>query len=101
MSAPATLVFEKDVAIEMNDGNLLRANVFRPRAYGDAHSRYPVILAHGVYGKDIHFADGYKPQTREVDENRAGRRQGFVVGDRMPVVGDDPALSKQRHGARP
>ena len=67
MSAPATLVFEKDVAIEMNDGNVLRANVFRPRAYGDAHSRYPVILAHGVYGKDIHFADGYKPQTREVE----------------------------------
>ena len=71
MSAPATLVFEKDVAIEMNDGNVLRANVFQPRAPGwsaggaqskDAPGRYPVILAHGVYGKDIHFADGYKPQ---------------------------------------
>ena len=52
------LVFEKDVGITVSDGNVLRANVFRPTMDG----RYPVILAQGVYGKDIHFADGYKPQ---------------------------------------
>jgi hypothetical protein len=49
---------EKDVPITVSDGSVLRANVFRPAADG----RYPVVMAQGVYGKDIHFADGYKPQ---------------------------------------
>lgn len=52
------LIREKDVAITVNDGTVLRANVYRP----DAAGAFPVILAHGVYGKDIHFADGYRPQ---------------------------------------
>jgi len=55
---PYTMRVEKDVPIAMRDGNVLRANVFRPEAEG----RFPVILAHGVYGKDIHFEDGFKPQ---------------------------------------
>jgi len=53
---------EKDVGIEMRDGLVLRANVFRP----DAEGRYPVILAHGVYGKDVHFADGFKAQWEKL-----------------------------------
>lgn len=53
-----TLVFEKDVPIRMKDGIVLRANVYRPREPGT----YPVVLAHGVYGKDVHFRDGFKPQ---------------------------------------
>lgn len=52
------LIFEKDVEIPMRDGLRLRANVYRPHAEG----RYPVVLAHGVYGKDVHFRDGFKPQ---------------------------------------
>jgi predicted acyl esterase len=55
---PYSMRVEKDVPITMRDGLVLRANVFRPEAEG----RFPVILAHGVYGKDIHFADGFKPQ---------------------------------------
>ena len=38
-----------DVQIEMDDGVVLRADVFRPAAPG----RYPVILSHGVYGKGL------------------------------------------------
>ena len=44
-----------DVPIEMDDGNVLRANAYRP----DAPGRYPVILSHGPYGKDLAWQDGY------------------------------------------
>jgi predicted acyl esterase len=52
------LVFERDVALTMSDGVLLRANVFRPQAPG----RYPVVMAMGAYGKDVHFEDAFNPQ---------------------------------------
>lgn len=38
-----------DVPIEMDDGVVLRADVFRPAEPG----RYPVILSQGVYGKGL------------------------------------------------
>ena len=53
-----TLIFEQDVPITVSDGNVLRANVFRPKRAG----RYPVIMAMGVYGKDLHFEDGFARQ---------------------------------------
>lgn len=40
-----------DVPIEMDDGVILRANVYRPIAEG----RYPVIASMGVYGKELPF----------------------------------------------
>jgi uncharacterized protein len=52
------MLFEKDVPIAMRDGNVLRANVFRPQGEG----RYPVVMAHGCYGKDVHFSHAFKPQ---------------------------------------
>jgi len=52
------LIFERDVALAMSDGALLRANVFRPAAPG----RYPVVMAMGAYGKDVHFEDAFNPQ---------------------------------------
>src|SRR5690349_7980673 len=45
-----------DVPVRMDDGLLLRADVFRPAAQG----RYPVILSYGPYGKGLAFQDGYK-----------------------------------------
>ncbi|MHB6911206.1 CocE/NonD family hydrolase [Streptomyces sp. DB-54] len=45
----ATMRIDWDVPIEMDDGVVLRADVFRPAAPG----RYPVILSHGVYGKGL------------------------------------------------
>jgi predicted acyl esterase len=44
-----------DVGIEMDDGLVLRADVFRPVAEGE----YPVILTHGPYAKGLAFQDGY------------------------------------------
>jgi hypothetical protein len=45
-----------DVPIPMDDGLVLRADVFRPVAEG----RYPVILSYGPYGKWVAFQEGYK-----------------------------------------
>jgi predicted acyl esterase len=44
-----------DVPIQMDDGNVLRADVFRPIEEG----RNAVILSHGPYAKGLHFEDGY------------------------------------------
>ncbi|WP_420225805.1 CocE/NonD family hydrolase [Pigmentiphaga litoralis] len=57
-----SMLFDKDVPITMNDGAILRANVFRPGSPG----RFPVVMAQGVYGKDVHFADGWRPQWEKL-----------------------------------
>jgi predicted acyl esterase len=44
-----------DVPIPMDDGLMLRADVFRPVAEG----HYPVILSYGPYAKGLAFQDGY------------------------------------------
>src|SRR5215468_4607713 len=45
-----------DAPITMDDGVVLRADVFRPVAEG----RYPVILSYGPYAKGLAFQEGYK-----------------------------------------
>ena len=45
-----------NVPIEMDDGNVLRADQFRPVGQG----KYPVILSYGPYAKGLLFQDGYK-----------------------------------------
>ena len=44
-----------DVTIEMDDGLVLRADIFRPVKDGG----YPVILSYGPYAKGLAFQDGY------------------------------------------
>ena len=44
-----------DVPIVMDDGLVLRADVFRPAADG----AYPVLLSHGPYAKGLAFQEGY------------------------------------------
>ncbi|HEX9071711.1 MAG TPA: CocE/NonD family hydrolase [Pseudolabrys sp.] len=44
-----------DVPITMDDGLVLRADVFRPVKDG----KYPVILSYGPYAKNLAFQDGY------------------------------------------
>jgi len=44
-----------DVEIVMDDGLVLRADVFRP----PAASQYPVLLTYGPYAKGLAFQDGY------------------------------------------
>jgi hypothetical protein len=45
-----------DVPITMDDGLVLRADVFRPVAPG----RYPALVSYGPYGKGLAFQEGYQ-----------------------------------------
>jgi predicted acyl esterase len=53
-----------DAPIVMDDGIVLRADVFRPTAAGE----YPVILSYGPYAKGLHFEDGYPSAWRRMVE---------------------------------
>ena len=44
-----------DVPIAMDDGLVVRADVFRPMKEG----KHPVILTYGPYAKGLAFQDGY------------------------------------------
>lgn len=52
------MLIDWNVPIEMDDGLVLRADVFRP-VDEDAH---PVILTYGPYGKGLAFQEGYPDQ---------------------------------------
>lgn len=45
-----------DVPIAMEDGLILRADLFRP----DKPGRYPVLISYGAFGKGLAFQDGNK-----------------------------------------
>src|SRR5215510_1256301 len=47
-----------DMPIKMDDGIVLRCDIYRPVADG----KYPVIMTLGPYGKWLHFEDLYKSQ---------------------------------------
>jgi predicted acyl esterase len=49
------MAIDWDVPITMDDGLVLRADVFRPIKDG----KYPVILTYGPYAKNLAFQDGY------------------------------------------
>ena len=53
-----------DVPITMDDGLVLRADVFRPIAEG----RYPAILSYGPYAKGLAFQDGYPSAWQRMAE---------------------------------
>lgn len=48
------MIVEWDVPIDMDDGVVLRADVFRP----SDDDRYPVILSYGAFGKGLAFQEG-------------------------------------------
>ncbi len=49
------MIFDFDVEIRMDDGLVLKADVFRPIEPG----RYPVLLTYGPYAKGLAFQEGY------------------------------------------
>ncbi|MDB5897222.1 MAG: peptidase [Ramlibacter sp.] len=51
----STMVIDWDVGIAMDDGVVVRADVFRPAEPG----QYPVLLSYGPYAKGLAFQDGY------------------------------------------
>jgi uncharacterized protein len=66
-----------NVAVPMDDGTVLRADVFRPP--GDAPA--PVILSYGPYAKGLTFADGYasawERMVREHPDVTAGSSNAY------------------------
>src|SRR5208282_1895808 len=70
--------------IAMDDGLVLRADVYRP--VGDG--RYPVILTYGVYAKGLAYQDGYPHQWNkmvtdhpEILEGSTNKYQNWEVTD--------------------
>ncbi|CAD6557700.1 CocE/NonD family hydrolase [Paraburkholderia sabiae] len=59
------MVVERDVAITMDDGIVLRADVFRP----DRDGCYPVLMTYGPYAKGLHFEDGFPFQWNMLTKN--------------------------------
>lgn len=57
-----SMIFERDVPIQVRDGEPLRANVYRPVEPG----QYPVLLTLGPYGKDRHWADRDQQHSRDL-----------------------------------
>jgi hypothetical protein len=90
------VIVEKDVPVPVGDGLVLRANVFRPQGPGP----FPVVMSLGIYGKDIHFADGYAPQWAVLTrlypglatEGSSGRWLRWEVPDPERFVPDGFAL---------
>lgn len=85
------MAIDWDVAIPMDDGIVLRADVYRPIAAG----RYPVIMSHGPYGKGLAFQEGYKTAwdlmaARYPDalEGSSNRYQAWEVSDPEKWVPD-------------
>jgi uncharacterized protein len=73
-----------DIPIEMDDGLVLRADVFRP----DDEEQHPVLLSYGPYAKGLHFEDGYPDQWRimcrehpDVPAGSSNRYQAWEVVD--------------------
>ena len=54
------MLLEKDIAVPMRDGAVLRANVFRPEGEG----KFPALMTLGPYGKDIHLSQ-FMPEAWE------------------------------------
>jgi predicted acyl esterase len=80
-----------DAAIRMDDGVVMRADVFRPLGAG----RYPVILSYGPYAKGLSFQGGYKSQwsrlikaAPEVLEGSSNKYQNWELVDPEKWVPD-------------
>ncbi|HET7764677.1 MAG TPA: CocE/NonD family hydrolase [Burkholderiales bacterium] len=59
------MILDKDVAVPMRDGAVLRANVFRP----DTPGTFPVLMTLGPYGKDVHLSQ-FMPEAWEALQRR-------------------------------
>ncbi len=84
-----------DVPIAMDDGLVLRADVYHPPGPG----RFPVIVTYGPYGKWVHFDDLYKDQWHimcaehpDVPAGSSNKYQNWEVVDPEKWVPDGYAV---------
>jgi len=71
-----------DVPITLDDGVVLRADIYRPSQEG----KYPVILTYGPYAKGLAFQEGYPDQWQrmaaqhpDVTEGSTNKYQNWEV----------------------
>ncbi|GAA2637956.1 CocE/NonD family hydrolase [Actinomadura fulvescens] len=86
---------DRQVPIRMDDGAVLRADVYRP----DGEGRHPVVLSHGPYAKGSPFQDAYPVQWDamvtefpEITRDSSGRYQAWEVVDPERWVPDGYAV---------
>ena len=84
-----------DVPIEMDDGVMLRADIYRPAGQG----KFPIILSYGPYAKGLSFQEGYKGNwarltkaAPEVLQNSSNKYQNWELIDPEKWVPDGFAL---------
>ena len=51
------MIIERDLPVEMDDGVVLRVDVYRP----DTMEKVPIVMAGGPYGKGVKYQEHYKP----------------------------------------
>ena len=66
------IVIERDVAITMDDGLELRADVYRPRS----DAPVPVLMTMGPYGKGVRYQDHYAHSWEFLTKNHPDLLQG-------------------------
>ena len=59
------MLVEWDAPIAMDDGTILRADIFRPASEG----RFPVLMTYGPYAKGLAFQDGYPTAWTQMADN--------------------------------
>ena len=81
-----------DMPIKMDDGLILRADIFRPTH----NKKCPVILSYGPYGKGLSFQEGYKTaweimerENPDVIRGSSNKYQNWEVVDPEKWVPDD------------
>jgi predicted acyl esterase len=84
--AGVPMMVQKNVDVPVNDGLVLKANVYRPEGAG----RHPVLMALGIYGKDAHFADAYKPLWDVLKRIYPGIDTGDTTGHWLRWENVDP-----------
>jgi len=80
-----------DAPIEMDDGVILRADIFLPEPEGE----YPIIMTYGPYAKGLAFQEGYKSSWDrmvaaypEIMQGSTGRFQNWETVDPEKWVPD-------------
>ena len=78
-----------DVPITMDDGTVLRGDVYRPTDDG----QHPVILTYGPYGKWLHFEDLYTDQWRRMADEHPDVVAGSTTSQFWYLFVDPAATS--------
>jgi uncharacterized protein len=86
------MTIEWDAPITMDDGVVLRCDVYRPLKDG----KYPVVLSYGPYAKGLSFQDGYRhawlrivKSCPEIEQGSSNKYQNWELLDPERWVPDD------------